>query len=973
MSYLKLLFAMLAVIQLQASEPLTPVTLQLQWKHQFQFAGYYMAKEKGFYKDAGIDVAIKEYAHGIDTINDIHTIKTEFATGRSSLILHKEKDILLLSAIFQSSPFILHAKKRPDIQTLHDIQNKTVMISNAIEDMAAINAMLKAEGITTHDFIIKETSFNPDDLINNKVDFMTSYISNEPFILQQKGIESIIFDPKDYGFDFYGDMLFTSSKLAKSNPQLVDKFRKASLKGWEYAFSHIKESINLILEKYNTQNKSIEALFYEAYTLKKLALIPDIKLGTIELPRLREIANTYKLLGLEANSKRDLSSMIYKPLKAEKNALTKEEQTYLLNRESIKMCIDPNWMPYEKLEHGKHVGMSSDYFKYIQKFIKKPIEVVPTKRWQESLELGQKRECDIFSLIMKTPQRETFLNFTDSYFSFPLVIATTMEKSYINNIKSILDKKIAMVKGYAFIELLKTKYPNINIIEVDNIANGLKLVKEQKVYGYIDALPTLNYEIQRNHINSLKIDGQFDERWELGIGIRNDDPILYSIFEKAVKNIDAKNVQNIYDSWLQVSYAQKFDIKTLLQWFGLIASILLLVLYKYLISIRHNKQLKESLESFEMLMESTLEGIFVFDKNGICIHANKVISKLYGYTKKELIGKHAIEFIAPLSQELIKMKMKNPNQSPYEAQMIRKNGSLFFALVRGHDIVWNDKNVRISSVIDISKLKQLQLDVEALNINLEQKVASQVEDIRQKDQMLMQQSKLAAMGEMIGAIAHQWRQPLNALNINIQNLDDDFEEGLVDKEFIDELIKKNSQTIQFMSKTIDDFKNFYQVDKVKEPFFILKKIQTVIEIQIAQLNHYNIIITISGDDFEIDSYASEFQQVILNLINNAKDAIIENHVEYGKIEISIKDHSIIFKDNGGGIKEKTIERIFEPYFTTKEQGQGTGIGLYMSKLIIEENMGGKISVKNSDNGAEFRIDFLNGAADETPTQLKTLP
>ena len=346
-------------------------------------------------------------------------------------------------------------------------------------------------------------------------------------------------------------------------------------------------------------------------------------------------------------------------------------------------------------------------------------------------------------------------------------------------------------------------------------------------------------------------------------------------------------------------------------------------------------------------MESTLEGIIMFDQNGICIQANKVISKLYGYTQKELIEKHAMDFISLKSQELIKANMKTPNQAPYEAQMIKKDGTPFYVLVQGDDIIWNNKNVRISSVIDISKLKELQHELETLNMSLEQKVTSQVEDIRHIDQMLLQQSKLAAMGEMIGAIAHQWRQPLNALNINIQNLDDDFEEGLIDKAFIDALIKKNSQTIQFMSKTIDDFKNFYQIDKIKEPFSILEKIQTVVEIQIAQLNHYNIIITISGDDFEIDSYASEFQQVVLNLINNAKDAIIENRIEYGKIEIIIKDYSIVFKDNGGGIKKEVIERIFEPYFTTKEQGQGTGIGLYMSKLIIEENMGGKISVKKA--------------------------
>ena len=400
------------------------------------------------------------------------------------------------------------------------------------------------------------------------------------------------------------------------------------------------------------------------------------------------------------------------------------------------------------------------------------------------------------------------------------------------------------------------------------------------------------------------------------------------------------------------------NFQTLLQWFGFIAITLLLVIYnKYIISIKHNKQLQKSIESFEMLMESTLEGIIIFDKNGICIQANKVVSKLYGYTQKELIGKHAMEFVSKSSQESIKEKMKNPIQTPYEAQMIRKDGSAFYALIRGQNITWKNKNVRISSIIDITKIKHLQHDVEALNKTLEQKVQTQIEDIRHKEQMLMHQSKLAAMGEMIGAIAHQWRQPLNALNINIQNLDDDYEEGLINERFIDNFVKENSQTIQFMSKTIDDFRNFYRIDKVKESFSILKTIKTVVKMQKAQLNHHNITLKISGKDFNINGYPNEFQQVILNIITNAKDAIITDNVEYGKINITLKDHSIKIKDNGGGIKKEIIDRIFEPYFTTKEQGQGTGIGLYMSKLIIDENMSGLLNVKNIDGGAEFVITF----------------
>jgi len=953
------LIILFTVIPLTAHEILTPVTLQLQWKHQFQFAGFYMAKEKGFYKDAGLDVDILEYQPNIDVIDDVDTTKTEFGIGRSSLILQKNRDILLLFAIYQTSPYVLLAKKRPDITTLKDIQNKTVMVSSSLADMASINAMLKAEGITEHNFITKNTSFNPNDLIDNKTDFMSSYISNEPFILKQKGIETIIFDPKDYGFDFYGDILFTSTKLAKSKPELVNKFYKASMRGWEYAFSHIKESVEIIKAKYNTQNKSTLALLHEAQTLKKLAYKPDVKFGTIEAVRLREIANTYRLLGLDSNSKGNLSLMIYKSLSKKNDKLTDEQLTYLKNRDTIKMCIDPDWMPYEKLENGKHIGMSRDYFIYIEEFIQKPIEIVPTLNWKESLKLGKKRECDIFSLVATTPKRKKFLKFTQPYFSFPMMIATTMEKPYINNIKFIEDKKIAMVDGYAFIEIFQKKFPNMNIIKVTNPSEGLKLVAEGKVFGYLDTMPSLNYEIQRNYIGTLKIDGTFDEKLELCIGVRNDDPVLFSILDKAVKHIDTKTIQNIYNKWLHVSYAQEFNIKTLLQWFGFIASILLLVLYKYIIAAKHNKQLKQSVKSFEMLMESTMESIFIYDENGICIHANKIAAKLFGYKHKELIGKHAVTFVSDKSKDIVKHNMKIKNQQPYEAKLLKKDGTEFFALLRGRNIIWNDKKVRISSTIDISMIKQLQHDLESLNKNLEEKVSSQVEDIRQKDQMLLHQSKLAAMGEMIGAIAHQWRQPLNALNINIQNLDDDFEDGLIDKEFIDKFIETNSKTIQFMSKTIDDFRNFYTIKKVKEEFSVLKAIKETVTMQSAQLNHHNINLIIDGTDFKINSYQSEFKQVILNLVNNAKDAIIEKGIEHGEMRIIIDKNQILFKDNAKGIDEKIIDRIFEPYFTTKEQGKGTGIGLYMSKIIIEENMGGKLSVENDTNGAIFTIEFKN--------------
>jgi len=242
---------------------------------------------------------------------------------------------------------------------------------------------------------------------------------------------------------------------------------------------------------------------------------------------------------------------------------------------------------------------------------------------------------------------------------------------------------------------------------------------------------------------------------------------------------------------------------------------------------------------------------------------------------------------------------------------------------------------------------------------LQKEIQEQITESLKKDKILQEQSKLAAMGEMVGAIAHQWRQPLNALNINIQNLDDDYDEGLIDKIFVDDFIYKQTKCILFMSETIDDFRNFFRVDKIRKKFSIKEAIIKTLSIQEAQLKNFNITTEISGNDFYIENVMSEFQQIILNIISNTKDAIVDKEIRYGKIFIILDTDKVIIRDNAGGIPKEIINRIFEPYFTTKEQGKETGLGLYISKMILEQNFCGNLSAKNIKDGAEFTIDFLH--------------
>ncbi len=239
---------------------------------------------------------------------------------------------------------------------------------------------------------------------------------------------------------------------------------------------------------------------------------------------------------------------------------------------------------------------------------------------------------------------------------------------------------------------------------------------------------------------------------------------------------------------------------------------------------------------------------------------------------------------------------------------------------------------------------------------MKEKIAQGIEEIKEQQHLLAHQSKLASMGEMIGSIAHQWRQPLNELGIKVQSLKFQYKKGLIDETFINDFVNQNKKTIMFMSKTIDDFRSFYKTDKVKSDFSILESINFCFDMQSAELSTKNISISIDGNDFTINGLDSELKQVILNFINNSKDAFEENNIQNRKINVLLKDNEMLFIDNAGGIPEDAMPRIFEPYYTTKDQGQGTGIGLYMSKSIIE-NHNALLSVKNTNDGACFTIHF----------------
>lgn len=238
-----------------------------------------------------------------------------------------------------------------------------------------------------------------------------------------------------------------------------------------------------------------------------------------------------------------------------------------------------------------------------------------------------------------------------------------------------------------------------------------------------------------------------------------------------------------------------------------------------------------------------------------------------------------------------------------------------------------------------------------------------VEALREKEQMLIHQSRQAAMGEMVGNIAHQWRQPLNKLGLLTQRVALFYDSPSFTKEFLDTSVANAMEIIQHMSKTIDDFREYYRPDKEKEPFSVREAIMNSLSLLEGNFQNPTIRVIINDtDDPVINGYKNEFTQVILNILINARDAIVARTPDDAQIIITLCNENgcpaVTVADNAGGIPDEIITKIFDPYFTTKGPQAGTGLGLFMSKAIIEKNMGGTLSVRNANGGAEFRIEML---------------
>ncbi len=671
-----------------------------------------MAKEKGYYKDVGLDVEIKKYKNTIDVAKEVSSGRATFGTGGTSLLIDESSDsrFVFMSAIFQSSPLVLISKKSSNINIIEDFKGKRVLFAST-QKFAGIFAMLTSHGITQRDMKIIIGKNGIDKLINDEADIISAYISSEAYALRERNIEINVFSPIDYGFNFYSDILFTSKKEYLSSPKVVIDFNKATLKGWEYAFSNIGETVKLIMTKYNSQHKTDAELFFEALKLKELAYKNTGKLGNIDKNKIKQICDIYKIMGY-----------IKKPIDIDGLILHEDEaKLYLNNSEKrwikkhpVVTYSEVNWKPLSIIKNGAMGGIFGDFLKLVSKKTGLKFRFVPSKSWNEVIEKFKQQEID---MIPSNPQNLNLGFVTKPYKTYPMVIVTDDRYKYVSSLDDLRGKTIAVPKYYTSYNYLKRKYPDIKLITTKNISQALTLVEEGKADAFVGHIATAIYNISTMHLTNLKISGTTKFDFKHSYLVQEKYPKLLSILNKALSSITAQEREKIYSKWSNIDI-NKTDYKFIIRALILILLIFLFLLYRNRQLKRHNIATNKLKERLELALMGNNDGIWDRSFTDDVLYLSPRWKEIIGYRDHELKNETDAwrTRVHPDDLEKAMQDIQDHLDGKTEFyenihRLKHKDGHWVWILDRGKKIL--DKNGQVIRMIgthtDISKEKEMQL------------------------------------------------------------------------------------------------------------------------------------------------------------------------------------------------------------------------------------------------------------------------
>ena len=711
---------------------------------------------------------------------------------------------------------------------------------------------------------------------------------------------------------------------------------------------------HLVVESYIRENSIVQL---KAIAQSELEPISVHYLSHIDKPLLHSVLQK----GLNAISRKEKNELLEQWVRTpyEKEFLSLKEKQFLENN-MFNIYLN-NWEPFTSYNKEKTSfnGLSIDIWEYLSTQSNIKYKYLAKEEFSTMLEDIKKDPKGVLISTSYVKDRENYADFTKSYISFPIAAATNQDEEYIIDFKELEGKEVAVGKNYTAYKLLAKNYPNIKFVPVKNTAEALRLVAKGKVFAAVDILPVLISNMSKYNYNNLKISGTSKIKIDLQIMVNKKSKQLVHILNKLIDKMDKNEAQQINNKWLTHTKYIKSTNYTLI--FKIVVPILIILTF---ISILYNKQRKsnaiiekqkEELEQsntrLSIAAKASFDLLYEWDVKSDSLIWYGDIDKFLGYENNEISQniESWIKLIHPDDTNRLANAVEEHRISTkpiqYEYRIRQKDGKYQDWIDHALPILDKDNN-----------------PIKWIGVCTDQTLS------KNNQKRLVEQSKMAAMGEMIGNIAHQWRQPLSVISTGATGLKMQKECNILTDEIFNSTCESINENAQYLSKTIDDFKNFIEGNRTKTIFSLKDAIDSFLTLVVGSIKNHNIDMVLDlKDDIKIDGYENELIQCLINIFNNAKDILVEKKLENKIIiiSISIENNKAIIKvkDNAGGIPKDIISKIFEPYFTTKHKSQGTGLGLHMAYNLIVDGMKGSIEEKNttyvyenkSYTGAEFII------------------
>ncbi len=553
------------------------ILVQLNWYHQFEYAGFYAAQKNGYYKDAGLDVEIRPW-DGRFSLEMLTRGEVDVAVMGSPVLelIAKGHDVQLLGATFQHSPLVFLSHE-PILRLKSQLQGKRIMGAGTFE----LQALLHQAGLSLDDIELVQHSHDLADFIEGRVDLYSAFYTNQPFQLENMGVPFWILDPKSYGIDSYQDLWVIRRQDALARPQVMERFRQATIQGWHYAIENVDEMVEYIQQELGS-SKTRQQLLDEAESSIPLIDTGEYPIGTIAVERLQSLYRQLERLGFISEKELNrvqIPSLIFQ---ARVTQLTAAELAWIREHPIVRLANDIDWPPFEFIdEQGHYRGMVPELLQLVSQ--RTGLEFVPVKdlNWQTVVERMKQGRLDMFSAAVATPERKEYARFTEPFFYFPMVALAREGHPIIPKLTELEGERIGVVAGYSTDELLSKQITLSSLHRFTNLEHALNALVEGQIDVLVDNLVSLNYLMREKGLDGLAVVGQLELPFELSMGVQRELPLLYSIISKTLASIDEEEKRAIYNRWLHLKMVNEMDHSLLLKVVG-VAALIVLILFAFI-------------------------------------------------------------------------------------------------------------------------------------------------------------------------------------------------------------------------------------------------------------------------------------------------------------------------------------------------------------------------------------------------------